>query len=327
MSEGLERQLLWLLNVSRKMLATREIERVLELIADAFMEATQADHGYILLKDRKTGELELRCSRGVDRAPDPRVTQMAKKAFRDNVPILASAATDGDLSARRIMQDLNLNMMAFVPVATDQEVIGVLCADSDEEAPGQFDSTGRRVCALLATHAAAAIDNARMFERATNDPLTGLPNSSYFLLHLAKVMRQASETAATGILLLDLDAFKRINERAGAEMGDRALIDIASTLQETLRADGLVARYGSDKFAVLLPPEPGERIDLRLRDAAERARAAISTKTYHGINVTASIGGVSFPGPSVESAPDLVALADDVLARARARGAGQVEIV
>jgi len=113
---------------------------------------------------------------------------------------------------------------------------------------------------------------------------------------------------------------------AGAEMGDRALIDIAATLQEVLRADGLVARYGSDKFAILLPPEGDAKISIRLRDVAERARACVRTKTYHGIQMSASIGGVCYPGPRVESAPDLVALADDALAKARARGDGGVEI-
>ena len=57
-----------------------------------------------------------------------------------------------------------------------------------------------------------------------------------------------------------------------------------------------------------------------------RARAAVSTKTYHGVHMTASIGGVAFPGPSASSAPDLIAIADDVLAKARGRGQGQVEV-
>ena len=138
--------------------------------------------------------------------------------------------------------------------------------------------------------------------------------------------REATPKAAAGVLLLDVDAFKRVNIAAGAEAGDRALIDIALTLQEVTRADGLVARYGSDKFAVLLPPEEGTGIHLRLRDVAERTRAAVATKSFHGVQMSASIGGIAFPGPAVQSAPDLVALADDLLAKARARGPGEVEI-
>ena len=112
-----------------------------------------------------------------------------------------------------------------------------------------------------------------------------------------------------------------------AEVGDQALIDIAGTLQEVLRADGLVARYGSDKFAVLLPPDPAMSIHVRLRDVAERARASVAAKTYHGVSLSARLGRLSFSNASVESAPDLVAIADDALARARQRGESEVEII
>src|SRR6185436_9511490 len=212
-------------------------------------------------------------------------------------------------AARRSVHELRLKMMVCVPLASETEVLGVIYADGKSSLDKVFTQTNRRMFEMLADHAAAAIENARMFERATNDPLTGLPNNSYFLLQLAKVMREANVESKAGVLLLDLDAFKRINLAAGAEMGDRALIDIANTLQETLRADGLVARYGSDKFAILLPPDENTKVEIRLYDVAERARAAISTKTYHGIHMTASIGGVAFPGPKAESAPDLIAIA------------------
>jgi diguanylate cyclase (GGDEF)-like protein len=140
-------------------------------------------------------------------------------------------------------------------------------------------------------------------------------------------MREADNDHCAGVLLLDVDAFKRVNMAAGAEAGDRALVDIAATIQDVARADGLVARYGSDKFAILLPPEDGTPIQVRLRDVAERARAAVATKSYHGVHVSVSIGGAHFPGSEAESAPDVIALADDQLAKARARGPGEVEII
>ena len=124
-----------------------------------------------------------------------------------------------------------------------------------------------------------------------------------------------------------MDHFKRINNAAGAEVGDKALIDVGETLQDIARADGLVARYGSDKFAILLPPEEDTPIAIRVRDVAERARAAVAAKSYHGISLSASIGGLTYPGKEgIESAPDLIAWADDVLSRARAKGPGGVEI-
>ena len=138
-------------------------------------------------------------------------------------------------------------------------------------------------------------------------------------------MREATPQRCGGVLLLDLDDFKRVNQAAGAEMGDRALIDIAHTLREVLRTDGLVARYGSDKFAILLPVE-GASIAVRMHDVAERARAAIGTKNYHGVSLSACIGGAPFGANSKQSEQELVAVADNVLGKARKRGPGQVEI-
>lgn len=329
--ESFDERLVWLLKVSRSMLATRDLDRLLTLVSDAFVELTEAERGFLLLKDRETGKLVQRVGRTADKEDineqEARISTVATRVFKDNKGVFATdTSAQDDLAARRSVHDLRLKMMVCVPLATETEVLGVIYADGKTSLDKVFTNTNRRTFEMLAEHAAAAIENARMFERATNDPLTGLPNSSYFLLQLAKVLREATSTAPAGVLLLDVDAFKRVNLVAGAEMGDRALVDIGTTLQDVLRADGLVARYGSDKFAILLPPDDGTPVGLRLRDVAERARAAIATKTYHGVTMSISIGGVPFPGVAAESAGDVVAAADDALARARSRGQGQVEI-
>ncbi len=329
--ESFDERLVWLLKVSRSMLATRDLDRLLTLITDAFVELTEAERGFLLLRDRDSGKLVQRVGRTAGHTDideqEARISTVANRVFNERKAVFATdTSAQDDLAARRSIHELRLKMMVCVPLATETEVLGVIYADGKTSLDRVFTNTNRRTFEMLADHAAAAIENARMFERATNDPLTGLPNSSYFLLQLAKVMREATTEAPAGVLLLDVDAFKRVNLAAGAEMGDRALVDIASTLQDVLRADGLVARYGSDKFAILLPPDESAGIGLRLRDAAERARAAIATKTYHGVPMSISIGGVGFPGIAAESAPDRVAAADDALARARSHGPGHVEI-
>lgn len=329
--DSFDERLIWLLKVSRSMLATRDLDRLLSLITDAFIEACEADRGFLLLKERDNGKLVQRVGRtaaGQDiTESEARISSVANRVFRERKAVFATdTGTQDDLASRRSIDELRLKMMVCVPLATEHEVLGVIYADGKTSLDKVFTNTNTRTFEMLADHAAAAIENARMFERATNDPLTGLPNNSYFIQQLAKVMREATPKSQAGILLLDIDAFKRVNIAAGAEAGDRALIDIANTLQDVARADGLVARYGSDKFAVLLPPEEGTSIGLRLRDVAERTRAAIATKAYHGVQLSSSIGGIGYPGPAAQSAPDLVALADDLLAKARARGPGEVEI-
>ena len=326
-------RLIWLLRISKSMLGTRDLDQLLCLITDAFIEATEAHRGLLLLKDRETGTLIQRVARDKDgtvlEQTESKISTIVNRVFKEKTPVFAtSTARRSDPAGGQPADVPTLQMTVCVPLATEKEILGVIYADGQTSLDKVFTQTSRSTFEMLADHAAAAIENARMFERATNDHLTGLPNSSFFLLEVAKVMREtiADESKQGAILLLDLDNFKQVNNVGGAETGDKALIDVGTTLQENLRADGLVSRYGSDKFAILLPPNEDGRMSIRIRDVAERARASVAAKTYHGINLSASIGGLTFPHQTAESAPDLVSSADKLLLVARNRGAGEIEI-
>lgn len=330
--DSFDDRLMWLLKTNRTMLATRDMERLLAFITRSFIEFTQAERAVLLLKDRETGLLLQSFSQDAAgntlKDVEKRVTSMATRTLKEKRPVFSAenAPTEEGASKRPATETVGQKMTIFLPLLTETESLGVLFADGKPQVADLFSNAHRRMIEMFADYAAATIENARLFERATNDPLTGLPNNSYFLFQLTKAMKDASTGRQTGILLLDVDAFKRVNYAAGAEMGDRALVDIANTLQDVLKADGLVARYGSDKFGILLPPDDAAPISIRLRDCAERARAAIGTKVYHGVQMSACIGGIGFPGAEAKTPGDLVALADDVLARARTRGPGEVEI-
>jgi len=110
-------------------------------------------------------------------------------------------------------------------------------------------------------------------------------------------------------------------------VGDRALEEIAGTLRDIVDNDGLLIRYGSDKFAIFMAPNDAISVQLRLRDVAERARASIAAKTFHGVSISACIGGTSFEAfTDTTTALELIAAADDARRRARQRGKGEVEI-
>jgi len=187
------------------------------------VELTEAERGFLLLKERDTGKLLQRVGRTSDKndinEQEARISTVATRVFKDNKAVFATdTSAQDDLATRRSVHELRLKMMVCVPLATESEVLGVIYADGRTSLDKVFTNTNRRTFEMLAEHAAAAIENARMFERATNDPLTGLPNSSYFLLQLAKVLREATTDAPAGVLLLDIDAFKRVNLAAGAEV-------------------------------------------------------------------------------------------------------------
>lgn len=326
MIRSYEDQLVWLLDKSRQLICTREVARLVKASVDLLLDITGAERAFFYEMERDTGRPSLQQGRLANgdslSDADSRVSAVVSQVCKDKRSILALEEGNEVPGLKRPMSELRLKRLFCLPLVVDHEVLGALYAD------GQVDERNTvmsRAVELFAEHVAVALDNARLFERANNDLLTGLPNNSYFQVQLVKVMREASPQRSGGVLLLDLDDFKRVNQAAGAEMGDRALIDIAHTLREVLRADGLVARYGSDKFAVLLPPEEAS-IAIRLRDVAERARAAVGTKNYHGVALSACIGGVPFGASSKQSEQELLAVADNTLSKARARGPGQVEM-
>src|SRR3954463_13970419 len=120
-TDSFDERLVWLLQISRSMLATRDLDRLLMLITDAFVELTEADRGFLLLKDRDTGELVQRVARTAGRQdvtePEPRISTVAKRVFKENAPVFATdTGAQDDLAARRSVHELKLKMMVCVPL-------------------------------------------------------------------------------------------------------------------------------------------------------------------------------------------------------------------
>lgn len=108
---------------------------------------------------------------------------------------------------------------------------------------------------LLARQARLRTRNEALRQQAEADPLTGLPNRATFALRLQQAVDRAAERdGALGLMFVDADRFKAINDTHGHAVGDRVLIEIGRRLQRSLRESDLVARLGGDEFAILLEP-------------------------------------------------------------------------
>src|SRR4051812_33076544 len=100
-----------------------------------------------------------------------------------------------------------------------------------------------------------------------HDDLTGLANRRLFSARLAETLAQGNAS----VLLLDLDRFKQVNDTLGHEVGDRLLCQVAERLVDGLTASTLVARFGGDEFAILVP----DADNLAARACAELVRDAL----------------------------------------------------
>ena len=91
-----------------------------------------------------------------------------------------------------------------------------------------------------------------LHKKALTDPLTGLPNRAGFHMHIGDVIARAAGAGHLALMVVDLDGFKLVNDRAGHLAGDRALTECANIIQHTVGENGFAARYGGDEFVIVL---------------------------------------------------------------------------
>ncbi len=166
---------------------------------------------------------------------------------------------------------------------------------------------------------------AQLEEKAFHDELTGLPNRSLLLDRLADALHRASRhDRMVGVLFLDLDRFKVVNDSLGHSVGDELLSETARRLEQTIRPDDTVARLGGDEFVVVI----GNMV--RTTDAlvaAERVRSAVAQPVTLGNEstvVTTSVGiAIAFGD---ESPAELLQDADTAMYRAKEGGRDRAEM-
>lgn len=163
---------------------------------------------------------------------------------------------------------------------------------------------------------------AELVRQATRDPLTGLANRSLFIQMLEETVDRAfREKANCGLLFVDLDGFKEVNDTLGHDAGDEVLKDVARRLRGTLRASDEVARLAGDEFVVIL----GEV--QKIKDAETVASKVVEVLhqpyTVTGGNIVSSVSasvGVAVLPRDAGSADSLVKAADAAMYRAKKQG-------
>ncbi len=179
---------------------------------------------------------------------------------------------------------------------------------------------------LLASCTAILIAHQRRVEhQATHDSLTGLANRDLFAQRVAGVLRGAQRRHEhVGLLLLDLDRFKEVNDTLGHHAGDSLLRQVADRLTAWVPEDALVARLGGDEFAVLLPGTGSLRESAGTAERLFRVLLAPIDLGPCEVDVSSSIGVVGYPEHG-EDADDLMRFADIAMYTAKRRGVGVME--
>jgi len=224
--------------------------------------------------------------------------------------------------------DYNGKTHLGVPLILGERVLGALAMRAravDAYTPDQ-------ICLVetIANQASVAMDNARMFEEvqhlAVTDSLTGIYNRRYFFPYAQKEIERARRyKKSLSIILMDIDHFKKVNDRFGHLVGDRALQMVARTCLAELRKVDVMCRFGGEEFIVLLPETPKLKAALaarRIRDAVAGARLAVNGGE---VALTVSIGVAELDGGHADINA-LIQSADKALYQAKEAGRNEVMV-
>ncbi len=225
-----------------------------------------------------------------------------------------------------------------VPMMAQGEPLGVLHlrrraggTRSPDGSREHREESQRRLAVTVAEHIALALANLRAQEtlrsQAIHDPLTGLFNRRYMEESLEREVRRAHRAKASlGIIIADIDHFKRFNDTLGHEAGDALLEALGRFLRAHVRAEDIACRYGGEEFLLILP----DALPETARERAEQLREGVAHLhvPYQGDPleaVTLSLGVATFPddGPSGQA---VVLAADGALYRAKHEGRNRVAV-
>ncbi|MEV0703576.1 EAL domain-containing protein [Saccharopolyspora sp. NPDC050389] len=163
----------------------------------------------------------------------------------------------------------------------------------------------------------------RLEWEATHDPLTGLANRTLVLRHLESALRSTHRAQPTGVLFIDLDEFKVINDSLGHGVGDEVLRVVGERLRQLVREGEVVGRLGGDEFVVVAHDED-DRTKLRLlADELRRSLADPIGVEGRRLHVDASIGIVLAPPGDPRTASDVLRDADVAMYHAKTLGRGR----
>jgi len=190
-----------------------------------------------------------------------------------------------------------------------------------------------KIVELLAAAAAVALQNAHLYQEtqrlATTDALTGVSNYRHFhnLLDL-EVQRARRMDYAVGLLVMDIDHFKLVNDRHGHPVGDLALQGVAEQLRKRLRRTDVIGRLGGEEFGAILPGDSLAEVAIvaeKLRHAVEEMPPLFGGMTATPTSLTMSVGGTSL-GADVVDRQLLISCADHALYEAKRNGRNQVRL-
>jgi two-component system, cell cycle response regulator len=279
---------------------------------------------------------------------DPKITDITidlqkypeiRKALLQKQPVIIRDAQKDPLmeKVRDIISPIGIRSIIVIPVIFRDEVIGTLLLRTSR-AGRAFTNREIKLCSALANASSNALYNAFLYERlnkekakyeklAITDYLTGIYNIRYFYKRLDEEFSRAQRyKVPLSCVMIDIDHFKKVNDKYGHRIGDIVLREFAQLIKRHTRKCDLFARYGGEEFILLLPQTAAKGAMIE----AERLRRAVKEHRFRPFKakqqVTVSLGAACTSDVRIKNYDELIHHADNALFKAKEKGRDQTVV-
>lgn len=326
-----------ILQINREIFSTLETENLLFLIVKKVSEVLKDTRCSLIHvdKNRKIGQILATCEDPelktitIDLSKYPEII----KAIEEDEAVVIKDVSDSPVikEFRDNLLTIGIQSIIVIPIHYAEGTMGILYLKTLRRG-WQLSEKEIKTCQVVASMASIALRNAHLFnsmkeekvlleKMAITDGLTMLYNHRFFVRRLNEEFKRAKRYSTNlSYLMIDLDDFKKINDKFGHQRGDIILQKVARVLKKSVRETDVVARYGGEEFAVLLPhtnKEDALNLANRICKAVRCFKADVFGESER---ITVSVGIATFPYNGIETVDDLIRKADDRLYQAKHKG-------
>ena len=319
---------------SQQINSSLETNQVLSLLNAALQKALTADSYYVGLVDNSTIRLDLFYDDGeyFSDIEIPMDNTLAGWVIRNQETLFLPDLSHGNqtVNFQKYVIGKNKSSLSWIGVPMRTAHINGLLAVASYKA-NTFSHADMELLSNLTQHAALALDNTvhhkQVETQSRLDSLTGTYNHRYFLKALQEHIDDAHiEKKVISLIMLDIDFFKRYNDSFGHQVGDLVLTKLCETIQQHIKRDDFVGRWGGEEFVIALPGAKGDEAhQVAKRIQKTMQELVLSHPKHEEIPAPTVSQGISVFPDEADDIDRFIYLADQRLYKAKERGRNQIE--
>jgi two-component system, cell cycle response regulator len=294
-----------------------DLDRLAEETLDRLRVDMGAEGGAIIIE--KDGDLSLLTSFRIRNPQTLLKSEIIWKVVTKQKRIVMDFPDD--LTLTGLMADFKPKNVIIDPIMYKDVALGVLVLAGTQT----FDQDARNLMELFGHGLALAFRNAITYSQlqrlAANDPLTGIFNRRFGQMRLKEEFSRAIRyKMPLGLIMIDIDHFKTINDNYGHIIGDKILINLTETIKGGLREGDIFFRYGGEEFVIVLPGASHRDVTKTAEQIRHMAQDMETRFNNMSLDITVSLGGTSYPEHTVDNCDEMIKIADGLLYQAKEQG-------